>query len=623
MLDTEVSFDQKNSGLDALFSLLGVPNLKNSPAILNPSTKALFIYMDITKEGVSRLTLTTGRGEALSKCKGLLSHSGFFKSNNLTNDEKCCVICPYYKSEYGQKRSEGHRVEEGEGLGPRKELFSIISEDFTSQWETIDDIAVEGSGKDGYDEIQIDEDDDFSDFVGCQIGVELHNTVCTRKILSQMSHRNDCYKIDRAWSDSFKKVALNVSKRKKPILTYKKECEGVFINTSLVKSQEHVVNYRFLGVLMGLTIVNQTQIDLSLPTLFFEILLGGSDFEVSLDSLGGFDEPLRQRILEAKKWGEHKWREVVELEGGEWSEGGTFDDYAKYVLNSTIIEATSWQMESIRAGFDSILSPTVLRNFSLTAVDCKNIVCGTSDSANDDFDFRDIFQVVTDSELIANADFHDIFWEVISSFTVKQKRDLLLFITGISKLPAKGSEFLTIEMPFLPISVEDHNKMLRMVPQSHTCDNILEIPNYWEAVVKSGDAPDGNVGERVRQILREKLLVSIDFCKGYGLDAVEGGEGGDGNDGGGGGGGLDDLLGREKKAPVDDDKFVGPMSPVMDIPTMMYDDEEEEEEKKEAVTELRAQKSPTHDETLDQEEDEEDYGDESFDDSDDLDELLA
>ena len=24
-----------------------------------------------------------------------------------------------------------------------------------------------------------------------------------------------------------------------------------------------------------------------------------------------------------------------------------------------------------------------------------------------------------------------------------------------------------------------------MVPQSHTCDNILELPNYWEALLKT------------------------------------------------------------------------------------------------------------------------------------------
>ena len=191
-LDTEVTYSQKLSGLRSLSSLLGIPSLNNTPALLNPSTKSLFIYMEITKDGVSRLTLTTSRPEALPKCKALLDHSGYLeddKTSQLSADEKCCIICPYYKSEFGKKVSEGENVEEGEGLGPRKELFAILSEAFTSDWEaTVAKSSahpLRGSGRDGFAEIQIDDDGETSSFVGHQVSVELHGSAVTRKILSK------------------------------------------------------------------------------------------------------------------------------------------------------------------------------------------------------------------------------------------------------------------------------------------------------------------------------------------------------------------------------------------------------------------------------------------------------
>lgn len=41
--------------------------------------------------------------------------------------EAAVLLVPYFKSEFGKKVVEGQNVEEGEGMGPRKELFSLLS----------------------------------------------------------------------------------------------------------------------------------------------------------------------------------------------------------------------------------------------------------------------------------------------------------------------------------------------------------------------------------------------------------------------------------------------------------------------------------------------------------------
>jgi len=106
-----------------------------------------------------------------------------------------------------------------------------------------------------------------------------------------------------------------------------------------------------------------------------------------------------------------------------------------------------------------------LSEFDITPFDLGEIVCGIKDGGEEDFDFRMYFQVVVDGDMKEGGEFYKVFWEVVDGLGKEDKRGLLLFITGINKLPSKGSEFLTVEMPFLPITVEDHEKMLKMVSE--------------------------------------------------------------------------------------------------------------------------------------------------------------
>lgn len=48
---------------------------------------------------------------------------------------------------------------------------------------------------------------------------------------------------------------------------------------------------------------------------------------------------------------------------------------------------------------------------------------------------------------------------------------------------------MQIEAPFVALGAAEHKRMLGMLPQAHTCDNLLELPNYWEALLQVGLAP--------------------------------------------------------------------------------------------------------------------------------------
>ena len=51
----------------------------------------------------------------------------------------------YFRSQYGKKSVKGHQVEEGEGLGPRKEFYSLASQQLSSSWKAVNAQPLKGA----------------------------------------------------------------------------------------------------------------------------------------------------------------------------------------------------------------------------------------------------------------------------------------------------------------------------------------------------------------------------------------------------------------------------------------------------------------------------------------------
>lgn len=77
--------------------------------------------------------------------------------------------------------------------------------------------------------------------------------------------------------------------------------------------------------------------------------------------------------------------------------------------------------------------------------------------------------------------------QVLSKWPGQRRLKFLEFVTGSSRLPLPGSELLKIEAPFVAYSAAQHKAQLGTLPQAHTCDNLLELPNYWESLLNVSD----------------------------------------------------------------------------------------------------------------------------------------
>lgn len=85
-----------------------------------------------------------------------------------------------------------------------------------------------------------------------------------------------------------------------------------------------------------------------------------------------------------------------------------------------------------------------------------------------------------------------MFWSVVEEFSEEEKSALLLFVTACPRPSFLGFEDL--HPRFTIMRKEDPTTL----PVSHTCSNILELPDYKD-----------------REVLKEKLKLAINNCVGF------------------------------------------------------------------------------------------------------------
>ena len=89
------------------------------------------------------------------------------------------------------------------------------------------------------------------------------------------------------------------------------------------------------------------------------------------------------------------------------------------------------------------------------------------------------------------------FWEVLESFTDKERAQLLMFVTSCSRPPLLGFAHLNPPFTIQRVNISrDEDKL----PTSATCINLLKLPTYSS-----------------REVLRKKLLLGMYETKGFEL----------------------------------------------------------------------------------------------------------
>ncbi|CAB1117847.1 unnamed protein product [Ectocarpus sp. CCAP 1310/34] len=126
------------------------PQLLASSCFLSPAGQAVLLKAALTQRGERRINLVTTREEALEQIQGALERDlpppdrdgqgdvggSSTIASGVAPPAEALILNPYYLSSWGKKKILGQCVEEGEGLGPRKELFELAARQLSERWRS-------------------------------------------------------------------------------------------------------------------------------------------------------------------------------------------------------------------------------------------------------------------------------------------------------------------------------------------------------------------------------------------------------------------------------------------------------------------------------------------------------
>lgn len=271
-------------------------------------------------------------------------------------------------------------------------------------------------------------------------------------------------------------------------------------------SFENEAQFTLIGIVLGLAIYNSVILPLNFPMAVYKKLLNvrvtwrdledwnplvfnslksileysepdmeevfSQTFEIGYENV--FGAPLKHSLKpdgEKIPVGQHNKQEFVEL-------------YADFLLTQSIEK----QFKAFKKGFQMVTDESPLQ-LLFRPEEIELLVCGSKK-----FDFDELEKSTeyeggysADSEIIKN------FWSVVHALPLESKQKLLQFTTGSNRVPVGG-------LSKLKLVIARHGPDCERLPTSHTCFNILLLPEYSS-----------------REKLEERLLKAINYSKGFGM----------------------------------------------------------------------------------------------------------
>ncbi|PNW76093.1 hypothetical protein CHLRE_12g548100v5 [Chlamydomonas reinhardtii] len=481
-----------------------------------PDARAMLLYLQqVAAGGEKRTNVTVRRCAAFWDAFEAARHDGLLSASHGPKSHK------YFPSFVDEMAGAGAGaasvrkapVEAGEGHGPRKEFFALAGQDMAGRASS----AAQGAG-----------DDD--------------------KAGDQQQH-----------AAAAGSSAGGHGPGSRPALwVFNRTAGAYWYNTGLSESPELKGAYAFAGWLMGQSLLNRAPLGLPLPPVLFRGLLEGgaggaaahgahgadgatataatSGFQPTLEMLSEFDPDAANAVRNVAGLPKDQLAGMLELEGlpGGWSA----EQYTAHAVAQVLRDGVAWQAGAVAAGLFAAVDRRLLRAWQLGPQALAGLVSGVGGGADGSApeDLSTLFRVALDEELVGpSACLVEMLWQVLAGWPAERRLRFVEFVTGTSRLPLPGSELLKIQAPFVAMGAAEHKATLGMLPQAHTCDNLLELPNYWESLLQTRGVKGGpaavargaaaltpeqltELRDETRRILGERLEIAVLNFQGYGLD---------------------------------------------------------------------------------------------------------
>ncbi|XP_032396194.1 probable E3 ubiquitin-protein ligase HERC1 isoform X6 [Etheostoma spectabile] len=280
-----------------------------------------------------------------------------------------------------------------------------------------------------------------------------------------------------------------------------------FLLNPAALSEDHIVQFRFLGILMAVAIRTKKPLDLHLAPWVWKQLcsmpLGGPDLEevdlltyrtlqgiLHLDNSGITEDNFHVMIpLDSFMAHSADGRLVPIVPGGQ-NISLTFANRTEYVeraLDYRLHEIDS-QVAAVREGMSTIIPVPLLS--LLTAQQLEQLICGLPEVSVEMLKKLVRYRDITESHQLIGW-----FWQSLEEFTNEERVLFLRFVSGRSRLPSNPAD---ITQKFQIIKVE---RPVNGLPTAQTCFFLFRLPPYTS-----------------QAILAERLRYSIHNCPSIDMD---------------------------------------------------------------------------------------------------------
>uniref|UniRef100_A0A8C7YQF4 E3 ubiquitin-protein ligase HERC1 n=1 Tax=Oryzias sinensis TaxID=183150 RepID=A0A8C7YQF4_9TELE len=280
-----------------------------------------------------------------------------------------------------------------------------------------------------------------------------------------------------------------------------------FLLNPAAHSDEHMVQFRFLGILMAVAIRTKKPLDLHLAPWVWKQLcsmpLGGPDLEevdlltyrtlqgiVHLENSGITEENFQVMIPLDSFVAHSADGMLVPVVPGGQNISLTFANRTEYVeraLDYRLHEMDS-QVAAVREGMSTIIPVPLLS--LLTAQQLEQLVCGLPEVSVEMLKRLVRYRDITESHQLIGW-----FWESLEEFTNEERVLFLRFVSGRSRLPSNPAD---MSQKFQIIKVD---RPINGLPTAQTCFFLLRLPPYSS-----------------QAILAERLRYSIHNCTSIDMD---------------------------------------------------------------------------------------------------------
>nr|CAB3252608.1 probable E3 ubiquitin-protein ligase HERC4 [Phallusia mammillata] len=237
--------------------------------------------------------------------------------------------------------------------------------------------------------------------------------------------------------------------------------------------------YFLVGLLCGLAIYNNTIIDICFPLALYKKLLGATPTLIDLQELDPTMARSLKQLLEfdggniedifcldftvnRENFGESRVVELIpngsNVPVTEQNRQEYVDTYVDFVFNKSVLH----QYEAFNKGFHKVCGGKIMNLFR--PMELMEMVVGNQNYNWEEFEKTADYK----GEYYRQHPVMKMFWSVFHAFSLEEKKEFLLFLTGCNKVPING-----VKITIQPVRTGDSH-----LPVAHTCFNLLDLPMY-------------------------------------------------------------------------------------------------------------------------------------------------